>query len=54
MVEIFHHPKHNNFYSLRKDSTGFFLAAILEGINPAIKVNPILIATKIIQATGDK
>ena len=36
----------NLFYSVLRAVTGSFLAAILAGINPAIKVRNILINTK--------
>ena len=37
-------------YSVRSAITGSFLAAILEGISPEIKVKNILITTRIIEA----
>ena len=39
------------FYSVRKASTGSFLDAIFDGINPAITVNDILITTNVIPPT---
>ncbi len=35
-----------SFYSTRNASTGFFLAAILEGINPPMNVNTVEIAIR--------
>ena len=43
-------PRSFFFYSLRKASTGFFFAAKPEGINPAIRVRNMLMATRMTAA----